>query len=1047
MELWREEYQEYLSLFDDSSLYQSLISILRGTSNTFSMNRKLMQKVIDSSWVEAIENGLLHVDNVLRQPRKTIEDVEEIVPIALSRKITVESVKHLAQHTDLIQSVDKRTGRITPSKILNIHKEESLLTYENKFVNTLIDRLYIFISTRYEKLAQVAQDEEVYSLGFDTELDDRSGGKMKIEVKLENARSLEAKDRSGFTVWQRVEKLKKAIEGYKGSELCRTLGNNYIRPPVMRTNAIMKNVDLKACLTLWQYIESYDKVGYEINIEDAAVKPKDDFIDDFHKLVILHLLLFRASVSPDQEILGTRLTEHIAPIIQERYDTDLYDPLGAPKEGTSGYIAEDSELRIKEQLPENLYQLFNQIEAAVEIERNYQADKRARLLAARQKAEALERQREEQERIKAARQAELERIKAEKEEQERIVKEMLEKKRAEQEAERAERERLEAERQQLLEEKRKRDEEARIRAEEERKLREEAERIEAERRRLAEEKKLVREELGLAEGVEQTETEEPAMSGDFEDPRAVAAREKAEQQRREKERADAERAQRLKAERQYFESKPFSEIQKEYSRNPLRMLMRLIRHILAVVFGIIPENTDNPDYKKLREKLLAEKAEKQREKDERSKMEVYYRKYAKSFKYRMIQKREDRKFRRKREKLRRSQPRPVYKPPVRTPEEELAIRTEMQRLYKEYHVSIPEKVHRKIEEIKERRAQREKLTAEEKKHVKRGFSVLISVILMILIGFSVYVTVNTARGKSVSIFGNRILRVVTGSMEPALHVEDCIIVRSCEPEELQPGDIISFVSEDPEIYGELVTHRIEAVNADGTFRTRGDANPVADSLAVRGDQIVGKYVRKAGFYKWIGSFADSRKLILVLIMIPMSLMSLSELFSVFRIGKEIKEESEEEAHERRMREAIEKEKARLAAENWQPPAPTAEQEASIRQMVDSIFAEAGIEQVPQAVPEPISNLTQTDAESVKEEPETVNAESETAESAESEPVKEKPETVDTEPETVQEEPAPAEPLTEKSEPAVPEPQKHSGSRNSHKKRKKRNHKKNGGNRH
>ena len=273
---WYSEFEILTEVFDSDELYNALDSLLNTSRNTFAFNRKLMEKAIDVSWVEAIENGITHVDNFLRSPRKTIEDVEEIVPIALSRKTTIESVKHLAQHTDLIQSVDKKTGKITPSKILNIHKEESLFTYENKFVNTLIDRLYIFINTRYEKLAQVSKDEEVYTLGYDTVIDDGSGGKMKIDVKIETIDNLESTDANGFTVWQRVEKLKTAIEGYKGSVLCRTLGNTYIRPPVMRTNAIMKNVDLKACLTLWQYIESYDKVGYEINVENTAMQPQED---------------------------------------------------------------------------------------------------------------------------------------------------------------------------------------------------------------------------------------------------------------------------------------------------------------------------------------------------------------------------------------------------------------------------------------------------------------------------------------------------------------------------------------------------------------------------------------------------------------------------------------------------------------------------------------------------------------------------------------------------------------------------------------------------
>ena len=210
---WYEDFKESAGLMDDDELFGSLDSLLHSSKNTFAMNRRLMAKAIDVTWVEAIENGLVHLDNVLRSPSRTIEDVEEVVPIALSRKITVESVKHLAQHTDLIQSIDKKSGKITPSKILNVHKEESLMTYENKFINTLVDRLYIFINTRYEKLAQVARDEEVFSLGYDSFLDDGAGGKMKIEVKLESTSSLDSYDKSGFTVWQRVEKLKKAIQG------------------------------------------------------------------------------------------------------------------------------------------------------------------------------------------------------------------------------------------------------------------------------------------------------------------------------------------------------------------------------------------------------------------------------------------------------------------------------------------------------------------------------------------------------------------------------------------------------------------------------------------------------------------------------------------------------------------------------------------------------------------------------------------------------------------------------------------------------------------
>ena len=273
---WYEDFKEAVAAFGDDELFGSLDELLKQSRNTFAFNRKLMAKAIDVSWVEAIENGLIHVDNVLRNPSRTIEDVEEIVPIERSRKITVESVKHLAQHTDYIQSIDKRTGKITPSKILNVHKEESYMTYENKFVNTLIDRLYIFISTRYEKLAMVAHDEEVYTMGYDTTIDTAGGGKLKLELKIETSDSLESTDASGFTIWQRVEKLKKVIEGYKGSDLCMKLGNTYIRPPVMRTNAIMKNVELKACLA------DVD----EHLAEMAEYEVSEDEVDHFRDMVM-----------------------------------------------------------------------------------------------------------------------------------------------------------------------------------------------------------------------------------------------------------------------------------------------------------------------------------------------------------------------------------------------------------------------------------------------------------------------------------------------------------------------------------------------------------------------------------------------------------------------------------------------------------------------------------------------------------------------------------------------------------------------------------------
>lgn len=958
---WYSEFSALTEAFDSDELYQALDSLLNSSRNTFAFNKKIMEKAIDVSWVEAIEKGIIHVDNFLRNPRRTIEDVEEIVPIALSRKTTIESVKHLAQHTDLIQSVDRKTGKITPSKILNVHKEESLLTYENKFVNTLIDRLYIFINTRYEKLAQVSRDEEVFSLGYDTVVDDGSGGKMKIDVKIETVDSLDSYDANGYTVWQRVEKLKTAIEGYKGSELCRALGNTYIRPPVMHTNAIMKNVDLKACLTLWQYIESYDKVGYEINVQNTAVQPQREYVDDFYKLVVLNLLLFRSYMNGDNEEklkeLKSQTSKPLAPKFVKKFDKELAADYSVSSETAAGYIAADGTIRFDKRLPVDLNVMFEQLSEIIKIESAYIAELEQTRLEEEKRRQEEEARLAEQQRIEEARRAELERIRLEKEEEERRVQEMLEKKRAEQEAEERERQRLEEERLARLEEIRLREEEARLKREEE-------ERIAAERERIRQNKEMARNELGGAEGLDEetlnnqksedelekqaysevteeeieeakAELEENGEDEAFEDPRAVAARKKLEQQRLEKERAEKERAARLKAERKRIESKPFREVYREYSWNPIYVIIRLIRHFLAVVLGIVPEDTDNPRYKQILADKKNKRELKEHEKQERQDMEVYYKKYARSAKYDLMRFIGDMKLRRKKRLADKNKPKPAYTPPVRTPEEQKAIDAEMKRLYREYHVSVPKKLVRAVETRRKEKQELEKSIresdasirsedidkAEKDDSVNRISNIIVAVITVIALIFVIYVMICSSKGKAVNVFGKSVLKVVTGSMEPSIHVGDYIVVEKTDADNLTEGDIISFYSEQSDIRGLLVTHRIVGKADDGSYITKGDANPVSDTVTVQKDKIVGKYNGKARFLIWVSSFMNVKKILLLLVVIPILIMSIYEAKTVVKLGREITEKEKmtpEEKREAAMREAIEKEKKRLEEMGYTP---------------------------------------------------------------------------------------------------------------------------------
>ena len=79
------------------------------------------------------------------------------------------------------------------------------------------------------------------------------------------------------------------------------------------------------------------------------------------------------------------------------------------------------------------------------------------------------------------------------------------------------------------------------------------------------------------------------------------------------------------------------------------------------------------------------------------------------------------------------------------------------------------------------------------------------------------------------VFGWQSTVVMSGSMAPAVQPGDVALVRPVDTADLAPGDVL--LVEDPSVPGDLLLHRLVAVEAGG-LRLRGDANAVADSALV-----------------------------------------------------------------------------------------------------------------------------------------------------------------------------------------------------------------------
>lgn len=78
--------------------------------------------------------------------------------------------------------------------------------------------------------------------------------------------------------------------------------------------------------------------------------------------------------------------------------------------------------------------------------------------------------------------------------------------------------------------------------------------------------------------------------------------------------------------------------------------------------------------------------------------------------------------------------------------------------------------------------------------------------------------------------GWRSVVLTSGSMSPSIRAGDVVVASPSDGQALSPGSVV--VLSDPAGSG-LITHRIAALNPDGSYSTRGDANAQPDSTPLR----------------------------------------------------------------------------------------------------------------------------------------------------------------------------------------------------------------------
>ncbi|MDO5781020.1 MAG: hypothetical protein Q4P27_01015 [Eubacteriales bacterium] len=299
---------------EDDRYFQYLFEMIQAGDNTLQQKNRVLHKVVDERWLTIVEEGIESIFNIVDKPRRFIKSTEEVVPVALAKKITADSVRHLSQNTQFIAA--NAAGEIQPTRILTVTTEESYDLYENRFVYHLIQRLFAFVDKRTDVIFWSTGDETCNVMSMESKVDDAYEEiSYKVEMTIKNRQSFAENDTDHMELFKRIDRVRRMSRTLRQSSFCEIMnGCARVYSPIQRTNLMMKDPDYRKCYQLWQFIEGYDEVGYTIEEQDSALQFDEEYLLQMYINFITNYTVFKSLLESDPRKMTEIATEKREPV-------------------------------------------------------------------------------------------------------------------------------------------------------------------------------------------------------------------------------------------------------------------------------------------------------------------------------------------------------------------------------------------------------------------------------------------------------------------------------------------------------------------------------------------------------------------------------------------------------------------------------------------------------------------------------------------------------------------------------------------------------------
>jgi hypothetical protein len=357
-------YQNYIDLLtqvENDPFTTQFYKALKSGSNTVYQKNMSESKAFDETWIKTIESYFPSLDKITKNPKSSLKYDEEIVAIEKAKKVSSQSIRHLASHTHMIKEV-RSDGSVMPKKIMVQESDIDYGIYENRFIMTLIERLFHFVRSRLDTIKENFDSYEKKHFNYQSAfMLNQTDVDLSIDVTLKDELDNPELNEYNKKLLKRVEHLDKLVASLRGSQFMQLMeGQKKVIPPIIKTQIILKNVDFRNAYMLWLFLDRYNLVAYDVTVKEKDLTFDKAYLKDVERLAMTSFMTITANQNKRKELYDeielkayrkkhfNVSTKHIDDVIEEPSGIELEDT------NLNQYYLEQNKKLFKKDLDEQL---------------------------------------------------------------------------------------------------------------------------------------------------------------------------------------------------------------------------------------------------------------------------------------------------------------------------------------------------------------------------------------------------------------------------------------------------------------------------------------------------------------------------------------------------------------------------------------------------------------------------------------------------------------------------------------------------------------------